>query len=119
MSSKRAAHTATLGKLNSQILKNLRISTEDKSPKTPKQLECYTKGVANHWRIKILMLVKNYEGITVDEIAGSLQGNFKTVSAHTHKLVQAGLLEKKYLGHNVHHALSPYGKKFYSFLGSL
>jgi DNA-binding MarR family transcriptional regulator len=116
MSSKHAAHKGTIGKLNSQILKNLRISASGKNTKTPKQLERHLKGVANHRRIEILMLVNRRQGITVDQIAETLHCNFKTISAHTQKLVQSGLLEKKYLGHNVLHTLSPYGKKFNYFL---
>ena len=118
MSSKRAAHNATIGRLSSQILKNLRTSVPSKGPKTSKQLERHLKGVANHHRIDILMFVRRQEGITVDQIAGALQCNFKTISAHTQKLVQAGLLEKRYLGHNVLHTLSPYGKRFHSFLNT-
>ena len=111
MSSKHAAHKHTLGKLYSNILKNNRI-------KTPKQLERHLKGVANHRRIEILMLVAKRDGITVDEIATALDCNFKTISAHTHRLAQAGLLEKKYIAQNVVHSLSPYGKRIHSFLQS-
>ncbi len=84
--------------------------------KTPKQLERYFKGAANHWRIAILLLVEKNEGITVDGIAERLKGNFKTISQHTRSLVRAGLLNKKYIGRNVTHSLSPYGKRFVKFL---
>ena len=83
--------------------------------KTPKQLERYFKGVANHRRIEILMLVNKNEGITVDGIAQELNCNFKTISDHTHRLVQAGLLNKKYQNQSVLHSLSPYGKEFIKF----
>lgn len=83
--------------------------------KTPKQLERYFKGAANHWRIAILLTVEKNEGITVEEIANELGGNFKTISQHTRSLVHAGLLNKKYRGRQVTHALSPYGKSFSKF----
>jgi len=64
--------------------------------KTSKQLERHFKGIANHRRIDILLLVKDFDGITLENIAEKLQGNFKTVSEHTRRLVQAGLLNKRY-----------------------
>jgi hypothetical protein len=48
--------------------------------KTPKQLERHFKGVANHWRIAIMLLIDKSEGISVDQIAQKLDGNFKTIS---------------------------------------
>ncbi|OGC85276.1 hypothetical protein A3F55_00680 [Candidatus Adlerbacteria bacterium RIFCSPHIGHO2_12_FULL_53_18] len=89
-----------------------------RSPKTPKQLERHLKGVSNHRRIEILLLVAKRDGISVDEISTTLNCNFKTISSHTHRLVQAGLLEKKYFGQNVLHSLSPYGKQIHLFLQS-
>lgn len=84
--------------------------------KTAKQLERHCKGVANHWRIEILRLIARQDGLTLDEIATCLDGNFKTISEHTRKLVQAGLLHKKYKGRSVLHTISPYGKIFADFL---
>ncbi len=84
--------------------------------KTPKQLERYFKGAANHWRIAILQTVERSEGITVASIAEDLGGNFKTISQHTKALVQAGLLNKTYRGREVCHAPSPYGKFFIKFM---
>ncbi len=84
--------------------------------KTSKQLERYFKGAANHWRIEILALVQKRDAITVGEISEQLHGNFKTISAHTHALVRAGLLNKKYRGQEVEHSLSPYGKAFLAFM---
>lgn len=83
--------------------------------KTPKQLERYFKGVANHRRIEILRLISKKEGITLDGIADTLDCNFKTISEHTRKLVQAGLVNKKYRGREVEHSLSPYGRRFLKF----
>ncbi len=84
--------------------------------KTAKQLERYFKGVANHRRLEILLLVAENGGITLEEIAGTLKCNIKTMSEHTRRLVQAGLLNKKYQGRAVAHSLSPYGKNFVRFI---
>ncbi len=84
--------------------------------KTSKQLERHFKGVANHRRISILMLVFKNSGITLEQIAESLDCNFKTISEHTRRLVQAGLLNKSYRGRKVEHSVSPYGKNFCLFI---
>ncbi len=84
--------------------------------KTSKQIERHFKGIANHRRIDILLIVEKEEGITVDEIAIHLKANFKTVSEHTRRLVQAGLLNKNYKGRQVAHSLSPYGKQITKFI---
>jgi predicted transcriptional regulator len=84
--------------------------------KTPKQLERHLKGLANHRRIAILSLIANEGGITLEEIAKALNCNIKTISDHTQKLLQAGLIRKKYQGRRVIHTLSPYGERFYKFL---
>jgi predicted transcriptional regulator len=84
--------------------------------KTPKQLERYLKGLANHRRIAILDLIANEGAITLEEIAKALNCNIKTISGHTQKLLQAGLIRKKYQGRQVIHTLSPYGERFYEFL---
>jgi predicted transcriptional regulator len=84
--------------------------------KTAKQLERYFKGVANHRRIAILLLVFKNPGISVDTISQSLDCNFKTISEHTRRLVQAGLLNKSYKGTTVEHRVSPYGKMFCGFI---
>jgi len=84
--------------------------------KTAKQLERHFKGVANHNRIDILLLVSENRDITLDGIAERLDRNFKTISEHTRRLVQAGLLNKRYRGRSVVHSLSPYGTKFVEFI---
>ena len=84
--------------------------------KTPRQLERYFKGVANHWRIAILLLVEKHDGIALEAIGRMLNADFKNVSQHTYRLVHAGLLNKKYRGRQVTHSLSPYGKSFLKFM---
>jgi len=92
------------------------MKTPNYIKKTPKQLERYFKGIANHWRIAILLLLEKNEGISVDQIAQELKGNFKTISQHTRYLAQAGLLRKQYQGRQVIHFLSPYGKTIANFI---
>jgi len=82
------------------------------------KLERHIKGVANHWRIEILILVADQEGITLDQISELLDCDFKNTSQHTKRLVEAGLINKKHSGTNVEHFLSPYGKLFYKFIKS-
>ena len=79
-------------------------------------MERHFKGIANHHRIDILLLVRDEEGITVEDIAEGVQGNVKTVSEHTRRLVHAGLMNKEYQGRTVAHSLSPYGRKFVEFI---
>ena len=83
--------------------------------KTARQLERYFKGAANHRRLDILHLIHRNNGITLENIAEFLNCNIKTISEHTRRLVQAGLLNKKYRGREVEHSLSPYGRKFVDF----
>jgi predicted transcriptional regulator len=84
--------------------------------KTPKQLERYFKGAANHRRIAILLAVEQNAGMAVADLALTLGANFKTISQHTRALVQAGLMNKKYRGRQVAHFLSPYGQAFLKFM---
>ena len=84
--------------------------------KSSKQLERHFKGLANHRRLDILFLIEKNPGILVDGISEELNAKFKTIADHTQKLVQCGLVEKKYQGRAVAHTLSPYGKKFLSFI---
>lgn len=84
--------------------------------KNSKQIEKHIKGIANHRRIDILFLVANAGGITLENISKSLNCNFKTISGHTLKLVNAGLIDKSHNGQMVLHYLSPYGKFFVKFI---
>ncbi|MEK7562629.1 MAG: winged helix-turn-helix domain-containing protein [Patescibacteria group bacterium] len=84
--------------------------------KTAKQLERYFKGVANHRRIEILLLIVKRENIHLEKIADALDCNVKTISEHTKKLAHAGLINKKYNGQMVGHSVSPYGKRFVEFI---
>ncbi len=79
-------------------------------------MERHLKGMANHYRIEILLLIAKSEGITLENIIDTLSANEKTLGEHTRRLYQAGLVNKKYRGKFVEHTLSPYGKIFARFL---
>ena len=81
-------------------------------------MERHLKGIANHYRIDILLLIAAQEGITLEEIVKTLSANEKTIGEHTRRLSQAGLIDKRYRGKFVEHKLSPYGKTFVRFLES-
>jgi len=86
--------------------------------KTAKQMERYLKGMANHYRIGILFIIAAEEKITLEDIIEELGANEKTIGEHARRLVNAGLVNKKYRGKFVEHSLSPYGKTFVHFLKS-
>jgi len=86
--------------------------------KTTKQIERHVKGIANHRRIEILMLIQKRKELSLEEIADELNGNLKTVSEHTRRLASAGLINKKPAGRLILHTLSPYGQIFYRFLNT-
>ena len=86
--------------------------------KTARQMERHLKGMANHYRIEILLLIAAREAITLDGIIEAIGANEKTLGEHTRRLHQAGLVNKRYRGKFVEHTLSPYGKTFVHFLKS-
>lgn len=87
--------------------------------KNGRELEKYFKGVANHRRIDILNLVSQVPNITVEKIAENLDCDFQVVAVHAQKLSRVGLIDKKYIGRSVGHTVSPYGKKFLTFIHTL
>ncbi len=84
--------------------------------KGPKKLERHFKGVANHTRVSMLLLLAKQPGLTLDGIALALKLNMKTASEHSRRLALAGLVEKVYVGRAVEHKLSRYGKIFVKFI---
>jgi len=86
--------------------------------KTAKQMERHLKGMANHHRIDILLLIAECDAITLEDIVETLGANEKTIGEHTRRLYQAGLINKKYRSKFVEHTLSPYGRTFVRFLKS-
>ncbi|MBI5135477.1 helix-turn-helix transcriptional regulator [Candidatus Uhrbacteria bacterium] len=85
-------------------------------PKTAQQLERHLKGIANHWRIEILLCIDRNSGITLEHIVDELGANEKTIGEHARRLHRAGLVDKKYKGRSVQHVLSPYGRQCVKFL---
>ena len=79
-------------------------------------MERHFKGLANHHRIDILLLIAARESITLEDIVKTLHTNEKTIGEHTRRLSQAGLISKNYHGRFVEHGLSPYGRMFAKFL---
>jgi len=79
-------------------------------------MERHLKGISNHYRIGILLLIAEHDSITLEDIVETLDANEKTIGEHTRRLYHAGLLNKKYRGKFVEHTLSPYGKTFVRFL---
>ncbi|OGG57105.1 hypothetical protein A3D71_04525 [Candidatus Kaiserbacteria bacterium RIFCSPHIGHO2_02_FULL_55_20] len=88
----------------------------EKKLKGPKKLERHFKGVSNHRRIQILILIAKHPEITLFDIVDAVNGNMKTISEHVRRLTLAGLVEKRYSGREVRHVLTPYGRTFYSFI---
>ena len=86
--------------------------------KSAKQMERHLKGIANHYRIAILLLLADHRSLTLEDIVERLDANGKTIGDHTRRLYQAGLIDKRYRGKFVEHTLSPYGKVFTRFLKS-
>lgn len=84
--------------------------------KTTKQMERHLKGMANHYRIAILLIIAESKKITLETIVERLKANEKTIGEHTRRLATAGLINKNYRGKFVEHTLSPYGKMFVGFL---
>lgn len=81
-------------------------------------MERHLKGVANHYRIRILLLISGSSGISLESIIKILGANEKTIGEHVRRLHLAGLVDKKHNGRFVEHTLSPYGKLFAKFLKS-
>ncbi len=52
-------------------------------------------------------------------ISQKLNADFRTISGHTQKLKQAGLIEKHYTGQTVYHKLTAYGHKILDFIKDL
>ena len=84
--------------------------------KTTKSLERVFKGVANHRRIEIVLLLKKNPDMTLLTIANKLECNLKTIAEHTRRLVIAGLVNKTRMDNMVLHTLSPYGEKVVKIL---
>jgi DNA-binding transcriptional ArsR family regulator len=81
-----------------------------------RQIEKIVKGFSNHWRIRVVQLLHDEPGLTVDQLSEATDANFYTLSIHLTKMVNAGLVKKTYKGRNVQHELTPIGKKVFIFV---
>ena len=72
-------------------------------------LERIVRGFSNHRRIEILDLLERHPEVSVAQVAEKLRINFKTASAHIHRLAVAGLLMKRSDGVSVRHKLTDRG----------
>ena len=85
-----------------------------------RKLERHLKGLAHHKRIHILLILKKYDsGLTLEDLVEETKLSQTNASHHTSILSRAGLVDKKYQKRYVLHKLSPYGKKFVTFLLTL
>lgn len=74
------------------------------------------KGFANHYRIKILILLEKYSELSVGEISESINTDEKNTSQHLSKMAIAGLIIKRHDGTAVRHRLTERGKQALNFL---
>lgn len=86
--------------------------------KTAKQMERHLKGISNHYRIEVLLIIDKNKDITLESIVEKVKANEKTIGEHTRRLFNAGLINKRHQGNFVIHNLSPYGTKVVRFLKS-
>jgi len=84
--------------------------------KGTRELERIIKGFGNHNRIKILDLLGKEPNLSLQEIADKIKSDFKNVSAHITKMMNAGLIKKRSEGNIVHHELSQRGKSILQFV---
>ena len=85
------------------------------TPYDYKKVERIFKGVANHWRLRTLVLLKDEPELSVADISDKLKSNFKTTSEHIRKLSIAGLVMKRYEGATVRHKLTSRGESILKF----
>ncbi len=86
---------------------------------TSRQLEQRVKGFASHRRIEIMALLKQAPDLSLLEIADKLKMNFKTASAHTHRLAAASLITKSVKSRITKHKLSRRGQIILGFLRNM
>ncbi len=82
-------------------------------------LEKIIKGASNHRRVEILYLLKEKPNLSVFDISEKLKCNFKTISEHTRRLVQSGLISKYSDGSSVRHEITLLGENVLKFLRTL
>jgi len=80
-----------------------------------RKLERIIKGVANHRRIEILVLLNRKPELSVEEISDRLNVNFKTIAAHVGKLAASGMIMKRNDINFVRHNLTSRGQTTLKF----
>jgi DNA-binding HxlR family transcriptional regulator len=83
------------------------------------RLEILCKGVANHYRIRVLEEVHKQPDLSVEELADRVRIGYKTLSVHLKKMESAGLLTKKQYGRRVEHSATALGEQVAEFLRGL
>ncbi|OGD67560.1 hypothetical protein A3F08_00785 [Candidatus Berkelbacteria bacterium RIFCSPHIGHO2_12_FULL_36_9] len=87
--------------------------------KNKRELEKIFKGVANHRRVEILLLLEKTPGLSVIEISYQLKVDYKTIAEHIRKLHIAGLIFKTNKGSSVANTISPLGQSILVFCRTL
>ena len=77
------------------------------------------RGFANHRRIQILEILKKNPEMSVDEIATSLDINYKTAADHVRRLAIVGLVIKRSQDVSVRHRLTGRAESILKFLRTL
>lgn len=81
-----------------------------------RKIERVVKGFSNHWRLRIIELLKRQPELSVAEIAELLNGDFKNISAHLGKLAIAGIVIKRNEGNIIRHKLTTRGDAILKFV---
>jgi len=90
-----------------------------KNKKSNRELERIIKGVANHRRLQILVLLKKEPELSVQEVADKLNSEMKNISAHINKMAIAGLVMKRNDDKSVRHKLTKRGNVILTFVRML
>ena len=84
-----------------------------------RSIERIMKGVAHHWRVEILDLLKRVPELSVEDIAEELNIGYPNASDHIRKLAIAGLVMKRAEGTKVRHKLTSRGESILVFCKKL
>ncbi len=77
------------------------------------------KGVANHRRISIMLLLEKNPGLSLLNIAERQEWNFKTTADHVRRLVTAGLVSQGRHTGSIPNKLTKRGQTVLNFLRKL
>jgi predicted transcriptional regulator len=87
--------------------------------KSYKDLERIIKGTANHRRIQLLDKINETPELSVEDLAGKFDIDYRTVSSHLKRLEISGLVMKRSEGHRTRHKVTNRGAKMLKFLKKL